>query len=83
MIRAVAALLIALTVLCVRTSAATEPAVPPGLDPGGIAIALLGGDAARICSNLRKHVVDHDTGNYFTAHGAYNIPVRHKPSEYI
>lgn len=38
--------------------------------------------AARICSHLRRHVVDEGTGNYFNTHGGYTLPVNHFNSQY-
>jgi hypothetical protein len=38
---------------------------------------------ARICSPLRKQIIDEDTGNYFNSYGGFTTPVNHMNSKYI
>lgn len=37
----------------------------------------------RICSRARRGMIDEATGNYFTAEGAYTLPVNHFDSKYL
>ena len=37
----------------------------------------------RICSPLRKKIIDEQTGNYFNSYGGYTLPVNHMNSKYI